>query len=547
MPRKATGQLFRVGTRWWARYWATVEGERIRVRRDLETDLRAVAVARLARLLAGATPATVTASETFEAATVRVIEQRRRDGVASSEDELARLERFAFPTLAPIGVADIEARHINEALDACKTAGKSRQTCVHLRQAIRNVFEALRREGVINTNPVDSATMPRFPTTVRKERAVLTDDELAVYLAYSHPLKQHRMPVLQRQTMACVARCFGGLRTGDLHALDWSAFDVGHGAFEWGWAPRRKTKRPQLLEVPELLRGILRDWWERHGRPTTGPVFPARRGARAGERKGKVSHALAFRRDLQRAFGVEEWDTSSGQFRVTRELTLRERELFEETPYTLPVDFHSWRRAFTQALGDADVNAQQATALAGHASLAAHARYLASSGKLRRVPAAALPAALPSPTPFRPERGLNPIRAESPSAQNRSWAGQDSNLRHPACKASALPTELPARLGNDRAALAARRLLRGRSGERAVAGLPRKGATQARSTGLQLPAQLLAQRRSRAELAGHGRPCPERVRAGERAAYCGTLGMSSPELPGRPGGTPRLDASVGTS
>jgi hypothetical protein len=82
---------------------------------------------------------------------------------------------------------------------------------------------------------------------------------------------------------------------------------------------------------------------------------------------------------------------------VARDLNRRERELFKETDYTLPVDFHSWRRAFTQALADADVNAQQATALAGHASLSAHARYLASSGKLRRIPELALPGVLPLP------------------------------------------------------------------------------------------------------------------------------------------------------
>jgi hypothetical protein len=43
------------------------------------------------------------------------------------------------------------------------------------------------------------------------------------------------------------------------------------------------------------------------------------------------------------------------------------------------------------ALADADVNARQATALAGHASLSAHARYLANAGKMRRLPETALP------------------------------------------------------------------------------------------------------------------------------------------------------------
>jgi hypothetical protein len=82
------------------------------------------------------------------------------------------------------------------------------------------------------------------------------------------------------------------------------AFDVAQGKFEWGWAPRRKTKRPQLLEVPEMLRGMLRDWWKSHGRPMTGACVPCPPRKRAGKVKRKVSHALAFRRDLRGAFGV---------------------------------------------------------------------------------------------------------------------------------------------------------------------------------------------------------------------------------------------------
>lgn len=394
--RPATGSLVWTKTGWAARVTTTVDGERVRMQRQLGTTNKLAAQRKLERLLASEAPAQVESvpAETFQQASERVNARRVTDGVRCASDELARLRLYAFPALSNTPVAAVTSADVNAALDFCKSQGKSRQTVAHLRQAIRIVFDALRREGEIATNPVDDAAMPRFRAEVRKERAVLTDEELGVYLAYSHPVEHWRMPILERQVMACIARCFGGLRTGDLHALDWSAFDVAQGGFEWGWAPRRKTKRPQLLEVPEMLRPILCDWWERAGRPASGLVFPARRGKRAGEVKLKVSHADAFRRDLRRAFGVETWNAKTGRFETVRELTRRERELFEETGHTLPADFHSWRRAFTQALADADVNAQQATALAGHASLSAHARYLASSGKLRKVPEAALPGVL---------------------------------------------------------------------------------------------------------------------------------------------------------
>lgn len=167
-----------------------------------------------------------------------------------------------------------------------------------------------------------------------------------------------------------------------------------HEGFEWGVVPRRKGHRlakggrPQPLYVPEPLRAILRDWWEHEGRKVTGPVFPKRKGKGAGEQaRAKGSHAEPFRRDLARAFGLERpvvRDTmrSNGRklrkigWEPAREPTTRERMLLEGSDLYLPVDFHSWRRAFNQALADAGVNAQQAMALSAHASMKAHERYL---------------------------------------------------------------------------------------------------------------------------------------------------------------------------
>jgi integrase len=162
-------------------------------------------------------------------------------------------------------------------------------------------------------------------------------------------------------------------------------------------APRKKTARPQRIAVPETLRPILRDWWERAGRPSAGLVFPALRGKRAGEgTKTRVSHAAGLRRDLKAAFkdyrkqharlGEAALDTV-----VPAEGSQRWRELFEETDVTRPVDFHSWRRKFVQALADMGMSAQQAQKLAGHADLGAHERYLRTSARLLEIPTEALP------------------------------------------------------------------------------------------------------------------------------------------------------------
>jgi len=49
----------------------------------------------------------------------------------------------------------------------------------------------------------------------KRERIVLTDDELAIYFAWQHPDENRQLAVLERQTMSAISRCYGGLRAGD--------------------------------------------------------------------------------------------------------------------------------------------------------------------------------------------------------------------------------------------------------------------------------------------------------------------------------------------
>jgi len=456
--RKPTGVLVRNKTGFSARFWTTIDGERVRVTRSLGTDSKAVAKRKLAALLAAENPAAIDASapETFQQAAERVNADRKTAGLKTTDDELSRLKRFAFPEFGAAPVTKITTRHVNAALDAVRAAGRSRQTAVHVKQDVANVFAALKREDALRENPADGAELPVYAKTLRKVRAVLSDEELVRYLAWQHPDERHRMAVLERQTMSAVARCFGGLRTGDLHALRWEALHPpgpdGVGGFEWGFAPRRKTAAPQKLGIPEILRPVLHDWWERHGRPNEGPVFPVRRGQRVGAEKSKGSHAHAFRRDLRRAFGLETWNPSAGErgrFESTpgRATTARERELLEPTAHTLPADFHSWRRAYAQALADAGVNAQMAKALAAHATEEAHERYLVNPGKVASAPAAALPAVMRSPRAPSNDAPEQESAAESfasvDNSENRGFyqsGWQDLNLQQPAPKKSLLRT-----------------------------------------------------------------------------------------------------------
>jgi integrase len=389
------GQLIWRKSGWYARVRTNVEGERIRVCRALGTQNKAVAKRRLEKLLAADNPKAedIARPETFSEAAERVYAAKLAVRPDWSKEGLSWLRRYAVPTIGAMPASAVKPSDVHEVLMHCRSEQLSLASTRHVRQHMANVFRQLRAEGEIVASPTDDAVMPDFATTVVRERAVLTDSELAVYLAWENPEERFQGAVRERQTMACVARMFGGLRTGDLHALRWDAFETEAGAFTWGYAPRQKTRRPQLLEVPAMLRPMLRDHWERAGRPTEGLVFPVRKAGKRGQRVGLqrlgVSHASAFRRDLERAFLAA---TERGDESAPAKGSARWRELFTETEYTLPVDFHSWRRAFAQALADADLNAQRSMALTGHASLAAHARYLRSAGKLQKLPEAALPA-----------------------------------------------------------------------------------------------------------------------------------------------------------
>jgi len=404
-PRKGSLE-FRSGT-WHARLTVTVDGESIRKWFDLETDNKAVARRKLARVMANQSPgsiaevaALVAPPESYAELARRVSSRRRDEGIADVDSEEGREAGWILDEIGHLPLNEIRKEHVAAIYENARSAGKSQSHIRHLRHILRSRFAVALEEEVIASNPAENVRIPKVKVDER-ERAVLNDTELAVYLGWQHPNERFQLAVLERQTMSTLARMFGGLRTGDLHVMKWSGFDLptkpDELGFAWGIAPRAKTARPQRIAVPESLRPIIHDWWQRQGRPTMGLVFPALRGKNAGEgAKQGVSHAAAMRRDLQAAFkdyrakhsrlGTEILDAT-----VPAKDSVRWRELFEETAETRPVDFHSWRRRFVQVLADIGMSAQQAQKLAGHADLSAHERYLRTSTRTLEIPTAALP------------------------------------------------------------------------------------------------------------------------------------------------------------
>jgi hypothetical protein len=240
-----------------------------------------------------------------------------------------------------------------------------------------------------------------------------------------------------------------GMRTGDLHTWDWTMID--RVAFEQCTIPRAKTRAPQVLAIPAALAPFLRAWWERAGKPESGPVFPARVGKRAGlPKRPDTSYAERLRRALFRA-GVMRMRpvqvpatrpgtrTDLGKSAEGTQIAPNPGDpLYFETATTLPVDFHSFRRAFNTALAGAGINVQRAMHLAGHSDAKTHMRYVMHAPAMRVIPAEALPQLPVSAEPF---------VSRSTVLRHRSWRRPPQpGLRDDRRSASARPMDRQARL-----------------------------------------------------------------------------------------------------
>jgi hypothetical protein len=92
-----------------------------------------------------------------------------------------------------------------------------------------------------------------------------------------------------------------------------------------------------------------------------------------------------------------------------------------ETERTLPVDFHSLRRAFVTKLAVAGINVQRSMALSGHSDHRTHMLYVGSDRALQEIPAEVVPvlsSGSRTKTPLLPAASVEIRRAT-----------QDSNLR----------------------------------------------------------------------------------------------------------------------
>ena len=393
----------------------TVDGESVRKWFGLGTDNKAVARRKRDRLVAeqalAATllpPGAAVLPEKVDDFAKGWVEGRRARGIASAEYQAGFYARVWSPAIGQLELGAVRAAHVRAVLNEAaigkllpkqrkgrRDAPKpySRQSLSHMRATAFRLFDAAWRDELIPENPVARVRVPDVNET-KKPRAVLTDAELGALVSHADVDAEIKLLVL-------LSRTIGGLRAGDLNIMDWTAFSPGFGTCSF---VRRKTRKknplPQTLEVPDGVRAFVAVWWERQGRPDAGPVFPVRKGKRAGgfKKHSSMSYADRLRRELLRAG-------------VTR------HELHTETATTLPVDFHSTRRAYATALARVGVNDQTAMVLTGHSDPKVHQRYV-EQASIRALPAGAVPYLAPGVAQlvanrFRPKPGAKPEQREN--------------------------------------------------------------------------------------------------------------------------------------
>lgn len=409
MARKATGTLvWHSSGGWFGRYWATVDGERKRLFVSLDTPNETLANKRLAALVDGSS-ADADGPDTFEAACERVMQQRART-VSSAPDELGRLRLHVIPSLGRMAVAKVTMADTTAVLEAVRDKGLSGQSIVHVRNAMVAVFKQLRRDGVVKEIPVPDVTeLPEcLPETIDdRPKAILSDKELLLYLGYTDPREGERFrgTVRERQIMALLSRCVGGMRTGELHGLTWARVGAEGGAFDSieviRYKARRKaTRRGSKAAVRQVyplgdtvLPMFLRFWYLRETaraeapRPDA-PLFPVRRARRAGdidrtgERRGATSWAKPLRLDVAAAFKAA---AAAGNERAPAVGSRRWSELFDGTDDRRPLWFHTTRNMAAVAVERLE-RLKASARFTGHASTSMLQHYREMAGEVDVVP-----------------------------------------------------------------------------------------------------------------------------------------------------------------
>jgi len=390
MSTKRTGTLVPKPSGFFARVWVRLpDGVEERRWINLQTKDRSTARRKLARLVAAIAAGELVAdaqartmnAETYRSFTLDRHERRQTAGISMARDEQNNRVRYIYRVIGDLPLVRVTDDHVRQVLEEARDRGRAYETIDKIRAVVRRDLKRAMIEKIIASNPAEHVELPEGLKRDRRPFVSPTDAEIARYLGA--PKLD-----LELKLLTLVARTEGGMRGAELIRWDWTMVD--RDGFLLCTVARAKTGEVQRLEIPDVLRPFLRVWWERSGKPVAGPVFPVRRGPRAGkDKKGRgTSFAGRMRRDFFRAGVVRLPPVTDAEGKATPNPA---DPLYFDTPVSRRMNFHSMRRAYNRALAGAGVNLQTAMTLASHADPKVHMAYVRELEAARPVPASALP------------------------------------------------------------------------------------------------------------------------------------------------------------
>lgn len=213
-------------------------------------------------------------------------ERRLASGKSNARGERRWFELHVEPMLGAYLPKSVTPDDADRVLLECKAKGLSLESATRVRAEMSRLWKFLLKGNHATVNVGELSDLPEIDEDERP-REILTDAEFERYLRYPDELAwtptkeaarkaEGKPPLVDREvkTMATIARCVGGARTSDLHALTWEAIDTA------GWQQikiyRPKTKKSDTYFLPELVVPVLQQWWADQKRATSGPVFPTR-------------------------------------------------------------------------------------------------------------------------------------------------------------------------------------------------------------------------------------------------------------------------------
>ena len=244
---------------------------------------------------------------------------RHQDRKKSGGETLATI-KHNFAGWMDRDMATLTRADVTEWQQKREEAGRAHATLQRAFGALKTMLRHATRQDppVLETNPLEGVTLERPTDKARAEelsaeraaaRRLLTADEIqglhTGLSAFAEELRrqrrnsrQHGKPDLPNlDTVAyphwsipfTYTALYTGLRPGDLYSLTWQELNVAFGRLMK--VPEKTRHHPDpariVMTLPPDLLAIVRAWWEQHGKPESGLVFPS---PETGRRMDKKAH-----------------------------------------------------------------------------------------------------------------------------------------------------------------------------------------------------------------------------------------------------------------